>query len=129
MKAMKALFTTTMLAAAMTLTACGGGNSDSSGSETVKKQDNNPQKNHIEDTSDKGEVACVVTDSKVAGVKKEVTGVSGKDCLYLNPADNVDMVVRCNGEMLLDGKVGKFNSKWSKFTSGMNVNSYIFSCP
>lgn len=124
MKAMKALFTTTMLAAAMTLTACGGGSSNSSGEQVAVKKDTvkkdtiptptTPTTPAPKNQTGKKSNVCETNGSKVYAT---VTG-----CIYSSPNLNngADITYTCSN--------GRVNSTLGLSSESIKLNGITITC-
>ena len=126
MKAMKALFTTTMLAAAMTLTACGGGSSDSSGEQVAVKKDTVKK-----DTIPTPTTPTTPAPKNQTGKKSNVCETNGSTvyatatgCIYSSPGLNkgADITYTCS-----NGRVTS-NVGISAASGIINLNGVTITC-
>lgn len=126
MKAMKALFTTTMLAAAMTLTACGGGSSNSSGEQVAVKKDTVKK-----DTIPTPTTPTTPAPKNQTGKKSNVCETNGSTvyatptgCIYSSPGLNkgADITYTCS-----NGRVTS-NVGISAASGIINLNGVTITC-
>lgn len=124
MKAMKALFTTTMLAAAMTLTACGGGSSDSSGEQVAVKKDTVKK-----DTIPTPTTPTTPAPKNQTGKNSNVCETNGSTvyatatgCIYSSPGLNngADITYTCSN--------GRVNSTLGLSSESIKLNGITITC-